>query len=309
MPTASWANSADKQVVVDLLAAVTVKETIDFDNTRPDFDHNTHRGYYGARVTLPVGQQNPYAYFLLERDYNRPEAPDTHVIPTRYDYDSYYAGFGSNGALGDHLAYAAEFCYEGGHGLSNSYDPATFKPVSQTDDRIEACAANLRLDYLLNDARQTRFNAEFIIASGDSDRDRTTTSGTVGGNTAHTTDAAFNSLGVIYDGLAFTPPVSNIMVARVGASTYPVPTGALRGLQVGADFFVFGKTRRDAPIDEPTSDNRYLGCEPDVFVNWQITDDVTFAVRYGLFFPGAAIPSGDQNHVRQFLYAAVTYAF
>ena len=32
---------------LDLLACVTVKETIDFDITRPDFDANTRRGYYG----------------------------------------------------------------------------------------------------------------------------------------------------------------------------------------------------------------------------------------------------------------------
>ena len=75
------------------------------------------------------------------------------------------------------------------------------------------------------------------------------------------------------------------------------------------DFFVFGKTLQDAPIDEPTADRHYLGCEPDIFINWQIVDDVSFALRYGLFFPGDAIPAGDQNHVRQFLYAAVTYAF
>ncbi|HWE05192.1 MAG TPA: alginate export family protein, partial [Rhizomicrobium sp.] len=157
------------------------------------------------------------------------------------------------------------------------------------------------------DRRRTKFTAEGVLASGD--KDRTVTAGTFGGNAPHTRDGAFNSLGVIYDGLAFTPPISNLMVLRVGASTYPVPDGALRGLQVGADFFVLGKARIAAPIDEPTNNSRYLGCEPDVFINWQITDDVSFALRYGLFFPGEAIPSGDQDHVRQFLYAAVTYAF
>lgn len=296
-----------KHVVIDALACVTVKETIDFDFTRPDFDHNTRRGYYGARFTLPVGRHNPYAFFLLERDYNRDESATTHVISTRYLYDSYYAGAGSNGTFGDHLAYAAEVCYEGGHGLSSSYNAGTQNPESQTDDRIEAGAANLRFDYLLNDSRKTKFTAEFILATGDPDR--TNTSGTFGGNQPHTADNAYNSLGVIYDGLAFTPPVSNLLVLRAGASTYPVPQGWLHGLQAGADFFAFGKTRRDAPIDEPTGNSRFLGVEPDAFINWQITDDVNFAVRYGLFFPGEAIPAGDQNHVRQFLYLAVTYAF
>jgi hypothetical protein len=296
-----------KHLSLDVLACVTVKETIDFDITRPDFDGNTRRGYFGARLTGQLGRHYPYAYFLLERDYNREESTVAHIIPTRYRYNSYYAGGGSNGTFTDNLAYGAEACFEGGSDLSNSYNIANSQPVGQTSDRIEAYAANLRLDYLLNDRRKTRFGAEFLIASGD--RDRSNTAGTFGGNKPHTSDLAFNSLGVIYDGLAFTPPVSNLVMLRFAASTYPVPTGALRGLQSGVDFFVFGKTLQDAPIDEPTADRHYLGCEPDIFINWQIVDDVSFALRYGLFFPGDAIPAGDQNHVRQFLYAAVTYAF
>ena len=57
---------------------------------------------------------------------------------------------------------------------------------------------------------------------------------------------------MIYDGLAFAPSVSNLVMLRFAASTYPVPTGALRGLQLGADFFVFGKALQDAAIDEPS---------------------------------------------------------
>ena len=295
-------------VVLDLLAAVTVKETIDFDITRPDFDHNTHRGYYGARLTVPVGAQNPYAFVLAERDYNRPQAPDAHIIPTRYDYNSYYVGLGCNGALSDNLAYGAEAVYEGGSGLSNSVNPVTSVPIAQTEDPISAYAVDLRLDYAFNDIHRTRLTLEGILASGDTGRDNT--SGTFGGNPPHSVDHAFNGLGVIYTGLAFTPPVSNLLMLRAGGSTYPVPHGKwLHGLQLQADLLVFGKTDRDAPIDEPTSNGRYLGIEPDLAVNWQITDDVTFALRYGIFFPGDAMPSGDPHDSRQFLYTGVTYAF
>jgi len=37
-------------------------------------------------------------------------------------------------------------------------------------------------------------------------------------------------------------------------------------------------------------------------------DDVSLVVRYGVFFPGDAVPTRDADS-RQFLYAAVTYAF
>ena len=69
---------------------------------------------------------------------------------------------------------------------------------------------------------------------------------------------------------------------------------------------MFDKLKRGGAIDEPTEDRRYLGWEPDVFVNWQVTDDVTLVMRYGLYFPGSAIPKDD---TRQFFYAGVTYAF
>jgi hypothetical protein len=295
-------------VAVDLLACVTARETIDFDITRPHFFRDTHRGFFGARVSLPVGPHTTYAYFLAQRDLNRDEPADVHVIPTRYDYDSFYAGFGSGGALTDHLAYRTEFCFEGGHTLSNSFDPATERPLAQQTDRIEAYAANFRLDYLPNDFHRSRLSAEVLIASGDPDR--VNTSGTFGGNRPGTADHAFNALGVLDTGLAFTPQVSNLMMLRVGASTYPLPQqGMFERLQTGVDLFVFGKTRRDAPIDEPTGDGHYLGFEPDVFVNWQLADDVILAVRYGIFFPGDAIPSGQSKHLRQFVYAGITYAF
>ena len=38
-----------------------------------------------------------------------------------------------------------------------------------------------------------------------------------------------------------------------------------------ADFFLFNKYDDDAPIDEITSDNTYLGSEIDLFAIWQMT--------------------------------------
>lgn len=300
-----------ERIEVDLLACATVRETVDFDTSRPDFYKSTHRGFYGGRIVVPIGRQRPYAFFLLQQDYNQSEPINAHVIPTRYHYNSYYVGAGSNGTIGDHLTYGGEVCFEGGRDLSNSYaldaSGQTF-PVAQTTDSISAWAADLRFDYLPNDARRSRFTLEGILASGDSDR--TTSSGTFGGNQPNTVDRAYNGLGVIYDGLAFAAPVSNLLALRVGASTYPLPrTKWFRELQVGTDFFVFGKTLAQAPIDEPTSNKHYLGCEPDLMVNWQITDDLTLIARYGLFVPGAAIPPGKSDFLRQFLYLSVTYAF
>jgi hypothetical protein len=296
----------------DVIAGVTPVRTVDFDTSRPNFDHNTRRGLYGAQVSRQFGKHRPFAYGLIQRDYNKDDTFDITAPPvhTRYRYDSYYLGLGSQGALSDRLAYGLELAYEGGYGLSNSYQQSSagINGVQQTDDPIHAFAGDMRFDYLLGDERQTRLSLEGIIATGDPDR-LTGTSDTFGGNRPHTGDNAFNAFGFLNTGVAFAPPVSNLMALRVGASTFPLPQmRAFERLQLGIDGFVFAKTRQAAPLDEPTLlDHRYLGWEPDLFMNWQITNDVTIALRYGVFFPGDALVNDDQN--RQFLFAGVTYAF
>ncbi len=109
-------------------------------------------------------------------------------------------------------------------------------------------------------------------------------------------------------GLAFAPEVSNILALRLGGSTFPLPeTDLFRRLQFGTDFFVLGKLERHAPIDEPTNDHRYLGVEPDFYLNWQATSDLTIALRYGVFVPSSR--NFTRDTARQFFYASVTYGF
>src|SRR5262249_24773400 len=116
------------------------------------------------------------------------------------------------------------------------------------------------------------------------------------------------AFGLIDTGLAFTPSVSNLLMLRLGGSTFPLATHArFDKLQIGADFFLFGKYESHAPIDEVSTHNRYLGFEPDIFANWQLTEDLTFAVRYGLFFPGPGI-AGSKD-ARHSFFSGVTYAF
>ena len=59
-------------------------------------------------------------------------------------------------------------------------------------------------------------------------------------------------------------------------------------------------------VHERTLQN-ILGVEADLYLTWQITSDVTFAMRYGGFIPGPAI-EGDSG-LRNFFFAGVTYAF
>jgi hypothetical protein len=288
-----------------MLGGVTWNKTTDFDSSRPHFDDSTDRGFFGAMLSAQVAKHRPYVYGLVQRDYNDSGPSMQGGTTTNFDYNSYYIGAGSTGSVGDRLTYALEVVYEGGRTLSNSFDPSTLAPITQSRDDISAGALDWRMDYLLADPHRSRVSFETILATGDPDR--INTSNTFGGNEAGGQDTAFNAMGLLNTGLAFAPAVSNLASFRVGASTYPFATGNLKRLQMGADALVFLKFRADAPIDESTEDKHFLGWEPDVYVNWQITSDITFALRYGVFFPGAAIISDE--HPRNFIFAGITFAF
>lgn len=301
---------------VEAIGGVTPGHTVDFDSSRPYFDNDTNRGFFGGLLTFNAGDHHPFVYGVAERDYNddvnrlrfSSAGGTTSVIDTRFAYNADYFGFGSSGALTDRLNYALEIVEESGTNLSNSFvtKSGSLVGVPQTTNGIRAYAGDLRLDYLPGDAHRSRISGEALLSSGDSDR--LVSTNTFGGNRPHTPDLGFNTLGIVDTGLAFAPLISNITFFRIGGATFPFTQFApLRRMQLGTDLFVFLKTDVNAPIEEPTLPRRYLGWEPDVYMNWRITSDVTLALRYGLFVPGHAIQT---NHAaRQFFFAGVTFAF
>ncbi len=296
-------------LTLSMIAGETITRTVDIDAFRPSFDYNTERGFYGAMATLKVGQHTPYVYGLIQRDYNQNNKLETPELTTEFDYNSWYIGMGSTGPLSDRLLYGVEAAYEGGRSLSNSFtlvgSPLPVQ-IEQVHDTIQAWATDARLDYLLADPHHTRLSTELIVASGDPDRSNS--SSTYGGNRPHTNDHAFNAFGLLNTGLAFAPDVSNIIAWRVGASTFPFDFGpSSKRVQLGTDVFAFSKYNREGGIDEPSDTARFLGWEPDAYLNWQVTSDVIFAARYGVFFPDpSSLPT---DKARQFLFLNVTYSF
>jgi hypothetical protein len=295
---------------VEGICGVTPTRTVDIDTSRPDFDHNTRRIFFGAMASAQVGDHRPFFYALAQKDENNKDVSVTGPITTRFDYDSYYLGAGSTGNLGDRLRYGVEGAWEYGTTLSNSFSSAggSLFPVIQTNNHISAWATDIRLDYLIQDPHQIRASAELILASGD--HNRGTSTNTFDGSKPKTTDHGFNAFGLLNTGLAFSPDVSNLIVERAGISAFPLPNHPMfRRMQAGFDFFAFEKFLEDAPIDETSSGGtRYLGVEPDVYVNWQIVSDLTLALRYGAFFPNKDALGSDAQ-VRQFFYGGLTLAF
>src|SRR5690348_15833784 len=128
---------------------------------------------------MRVSTHRPYAYALIQRDYNNDQlaAEDqinaSAAIPTNFHDDSHYIAIGSTGALTDRLSYGVEAVYEGAHTLSSPFvvgADGSAVTVDQTRDRIEAYAVDGRLDYVIPDDRATRLSGEILFASGDDDR-------------------------------------------------------------------------------------------------------------------------------------------
>jgi hypothetical protein len=299
-PTLSY-----KGLALEGLVGITPNDegVTDFDASRENFNERTERAFFGGtlRYTFPTDHEI-YGYVLHMQDQNDDELARAAIVPppVEFDYDATYIGFGSEGPIGQNIRYVGEFVYQFGESTSDPLRSA------QTREDIEAWAARAQIQYLLRDDWLTRFEFEVLLASGDDDR--LVTTDTVGGNLAGTDDNAFNSLGFVNTGLAFAPALSNIMLYRVGAATFPFrELDGFDRFQVGVDLLVHNKLDADAPIEEPTTDDGYLGFETDVYVNWRLTSDLSLVGRYGVFFPGDGIAS--DKDARHFVFLGATLSF
>jgi hypothetical protein len=300
-------------VALDLLLGKTPpNDVVDWDASRPSFDSNTKRSFYGGLLEVRGGGCVPYVYGLVQRDHNDRDFSfytdaTSQLFPTNFAYDSEYFGGGFHGTLDPQWAYQSEFSLETGRALSSPIG-ANGAPVTQTEERVHAWAAEVELAWLARDARHTRCDLECIVGSGDGDR--LDSADTFGGNLTGTTDTAYNSLGFAQTGLALTPDPSNLITTRLGTATSPfVGRGdALDRLRLLVDGYAFVKLDPSAPISVPTDHHRYAGTELDLGVDWALVSDVTLNLRAGLFLPGSAMPTGE-NGLRKFLYGSVTYVF
>jgi hypothetical protein len=306
MPKFSWG-----PLTLSTVAGVTPLRTVDIIVDRPAFDFNTERGFFGGMMTLNIGSQHPYVYGMVQRDWNSQNVATVDGFTTRYAYNSDYIGAGSQGSLTDHIQYGVEGVFECGNTLSASAEvaPGTFElvPVPQTRNNINAYAADVKVDYVPQDVHNSRITLEGIVASGDPDRGLGNT--TSNGNFPNTPDNQFNGFGLVSTGLAFGAPISNLAIFRIGASCFPLSqTQSFRRLQVGTDIYWFNKCQADAPIDdETTNPATYLGWEPDFYLNWEVTSDLTLTLRYGVFDPNLKAFGNDKW--RQFLYTSAVIAF
>jgi len=280
------------------LLGKSLSHTRNLDDSEPVARH-MERCFYGLEAAYKgFARHRPYAYVLLNRDHTG-EKPDDAF--QSYKYDSNYVGVGSEGAvLLPDLRYLVEAVGEWGKNYSENQVTGR--------DRVCAFALDAQLEYLWRTAMRPKVSAEYLFASGDSDR-RLSANSTIGGNLAGTQDNAFNAFGFRDTGLALAPRISNLHLYSLGASFFPLEKIDLfRKMEIGTKVFFYQKHRSGGPISDTgaTKDSHWLGWEWDVFCDWRITSDLTWTVRYGAFRPGAAYQNDD---CRDFVYTAFTYSF
>ncbi len=278
------------------LAGKTVGSTPDFDLSRTAT--RSHRNFLGTQLRyIELERHEPFVYAIWQRDQNSEER----ITPfQRYDYDSFYFGFGSTGELAQRWRYATEWVIERGH----SYGDGEYR---QRND-IRAWAFVNELEYLFPGPKKARASIKYLFGSGDSDRIESPTN-SAGGNSRGFTDESFIGFGFQDTGLSFAPLYSNLHMWRAGGSFYPWPNDPrFSRLQLGTDWYLYHKHHRSGAVSDPTADlgSGYLGWEMDYYANWQMTSDLSWTARFGAFFPGAAF---SDETTRTFLLLGMTWSF
>ena len=300
-------------MVEGIFAQTAGQDTVDWDTSRPGYDTDTSRVYSGMKLNWNgIPGQKPYVYALWQEDQNGGQQNIIGTVPTTFNYNNGYAGFGSTGSLGADLVYRTEFAYEFGLTLSDSLDPNSGSlSQPQQETRISAEAGLAGLTYLLRNEVDTRLDLSVLVGSGD--KNRLDSGTTFGGIAPNHTDHSFNSLGYINTGFALAPDPANLLCPSAGISTdlLPDPSSWARDLRLGITGFLFMKVDNQAPINILTrpGGSNLIGGEVDATLDWRITSDINFNMRYGIFMPNSSVFFENQGANRQFFYVGMTYAF
>ncbi len=282
------------------LLGLSVSDAHNIDQSVPG-DSEENRRYWGVQVNYDRWRDHEiFAYYFAQDDGDAGKV----LLGQTFGYDSQYVGVGSRGAFfSPQVQYTVEIVGE--FGKSYAW---TIQNEPPDRENIQAWAFDTELRYLMSDKNRTEWLVEYLLASGDTDRYFSPTN-TVGGNRPHSKDRGFSGWGFRNTGMVLVPEISNLGMARVGVSTFPVPDNVLwRRFQVGTDLFVYHKQNRDGAMSDSlsTDASAFVGLGLDFYANWRIVSDVAWTIRYGLFMPGDALVSETD---RQQLFTGVTLSF
>jgi len=254
----------------------------------------TYYGIEGRYIGIP--NHGLYGFVVFQRDDGEEHPGDA---TQDFDYDSEYFALGSEGTLLANLRYAAEAIFETGE---------SFTSVTNQKQDIRAWATDISLTYDVQTAMQPTLYAEYAFGSGDSDR--TNVTDTISGNTAGD-DTNFLYFGYLPTGYALSPRLSNLRMIKGGIALKPLEKVSfwnLKELSVSIDYYQYFKDEPAGGIfdTDATQNDRDIGYEIDLTVNWQPLSDLSLALEYGYFEPGDAYPSTTNDAAEYFSVSATT---
>jgi hypothetical protein len=292
------------QVQTDFLAFETTfiggrtpASTENIDRSRPVADHSDRNFWIIQERFTGFDKHTPFFYIAWQDDNTSEDPPD---YLQNYRYDSRYIGFGSTGELIENLRYSTEWVIERGY----SYGNERFLHK----DNIKAWGFDNLLEYYFKHETKPTVAVEYMYGSGDNDRLGSPTNAE-GGNRNDYVDKSFVGFGFRDTGISFAPRLANVHVWRLGGSFIPLAkVEAARNLELGTDYYLYAKDQSDAAVSDSLADRAagYLGWEMDYYMNYRVTSDLSFTVRYGVFFPGTAF--SDQSN-RTFLLTGLSWSF
>ncbi len=297
---AVWIESTIGDFEIEGLLGRTIHSYDNIDDSRPHY-WQSWRYFYGIQVKYNgIENHQPFFYYLWQRD--RQDDGNPIWMLQQWRYDSEYLGFGSVGQVSPYVRYSTEWVLERGKGYG---DGQFFNR-----NKVSAYAWDFQIEYLPNWKTSPTFTFEYIFASGDTTRIFSPTNA-MGGNYPFTKDSSFNGFGYRNTGLVLFPDITNIHIWRLGASFFPFERSKkewLKKMELGTDWFLYHKHHRSAAISDPLANvqSGYVGWEMDYFMNWRLTSDLAWTIRYGAFFPGKAF---SDRTTRTFLLTGITWNF
>lgn len=278
----------------------TPSSTPNIDTSRPVQDHSNRWFHIIQEKYKGFAWHEPFAYVIWQRDHTSEDPRD---LFQDFRYNSTYYGWGSTGDLGQvipNLRYSSEWVIERGSSYGNDR-------FIRTND-IKAWGFDQRLDYIFRHKSRPIISVEYMFASGEPTRLGSPTNAT-GGVDKGFADHSFVAFGFRDTGLSYAPRLSNIHIWRAGGVVRPLHQYEItKDLEVGADYYLYYKNKSVAAVSDPlaTEASGYLGWEMDYYANYRIFSDLSYTVRFGTFFPGAAY---DETSCRPFLLTGVTWSF
>lgn len=293
---AVWLTQRLGDVRLNGLIGRSITSTANIDRSAPVDSHMSRR-FYGVQATYEgFNDHRPFAYALWNDDFTD-ERPQNAM--QNYAYDTRYFGFGSRGSIVHNLNYWTEAVFEKGR----SYGDGMFLRRS----RVDAWAWDAGVEKLFDSPVKPRLFGEYMFASGDGDRIFSPTNAD-GGN-SRGNDSSFVGFGFRDTGISAGLTPSNLHIWKAGASASPFhSTELLRDLEIGTNWLLYHKHHSHGAISDETADefNGYVGWEMDYYINWRLSSDLSWTIRWGMFFPGEAF---SDRSSRSFLLTGLTWSF